>query len=42
MVAKSKFGKPAYADFGKVAKGKIAFQKHPGTSSWRNVKIRPL
>jgi hypothetical protein len=43
MVAKSKFSKgTGYADWGKTTKGKIAFQKHPGSSSWRNVKIRPL
>ena len=43
MVAKSKFGKGKnYADWGKVAAGKIAFQQHPGSSSWRNVKIRLL
>jgi hypothetical protein len=40
MVAKSKF--KSYANFAKVAGGKIAFQQHPGSSSWRNVKIRPL
>ena len=40
---KSKFGKGKnYADWGKVAAGKIAFQQHPGSSSWRNVKIRLL
>jgi hypothetical protein len=43
MVANSKFGKGKnYADWGKVAAGKIAFQQHPGSSSWRNVKIRVL
>ena len=40
MVAKSKFKNSK--TFGKVAGGRIAFQKHPGSSSWRNVKIRPL
>ena len=42
MVAKSKFSRPNFADWGKVAAGKIAFQQHPGSSSWRNVKIRVL
>lgn len=40
MVARSKFKN--YPNFAKVAGGRIAFQKHPGSSSWRNVKIRPL
>jgi 3-keto-disaccharide hydrolase len=41
-IAKSKFvGKP-FADFAKVAKGKIALQQHPGSSEWRNIKIRLL
>jgi opacity protein-like surface antigen len=40
MVARSKFKNST--TFGKVAGGKIAFQQHPGSSSWRNVKIRPL
>ena len=40
MVAKSKFKNSK--NFAKVAGGRIAFQQHPGSSSWRNVKIRPL
>lgn len=42
MVANSKFKNKAFADFAKVAKGKIALQEHPGSSAWRNIKIRPL
>ncbi len=42
MVAGSKFSKKAFSDFAKVAKGKIALQQHPGSSEWRNIKIRPL
>lgn len=42
MVAKSKFAAPVFADFGKVAKGKIALQQHPGSSEWRNIKIRRI
>ena len=42
MVAGSKFANVAFADFGKVAKGHIALQQHPGSSAWRNIKIRPL
>src|SRR6201996_4034851 len=42
MVAKSKFANKSFADFAKVAKGKIALQQHPGSSQWRNIKIRPL
>ncbi|WP_347156702.1 3-keto-disaccharide hydrolase [Pontibacter chitinilyticus] len=42
MVANSKFSNKAFADFAKVAKGKIALQEHPGSSQWRNIKIRPL
>jgi hypothetical protein len=50
LVAKSKFGRPGrnglpnpdFANFGKLAKGRIALQEHPGSSSWRNIKIRKL
>ncbi len=42
MVAGSKFHNKVFADFAKVAKGKIALQEHPGHSEWRNIKIRPL
>jgi hypothetical protein len=43
MVAKSKFGNArSFPNFAKVAKGKIALQQHPGSSAWRNIKIRIL
>lgn len=42
MVAGSKFHNTAFADFAKVAKGHIALQQHPGSSGWRNIKIRQL
>jgi len=42
MVAGSKFKNKIFADFAKVAKGKIALQQHPGFSEWRNIKIRML
>lgn len=42
LVANSKFKSPAFADFAKVAKGKIALQEHPGSSQWRNIKIKTL
>lgn len=42
MIANSKFAGKAFQDFGKVAKGRIALQEHPGSSSWRNIKIKPL
>ena len=42
MVAGSKFANKAFADFGKVASGHIALQQHPGSSAWRNIKIRQL
>ncbi|HVV02946.1 MAG TPA: DUF1080 domain-containing protein [Puia sp.] len=42
MVANSKFKSQPFSDFGKIAKGKIALQQHPGSSQWRNIKIRPL
>jgi len=42
MVAHSKFANKAFADFGKVSKGRIALQQHPGSSGWRNIKIKQL
>jgi len=42
MVANSKFSDKAFSDFAKVAKGRIALQQHPGSTQWRNIKIRPL
>ena len=42
MVANSKFKNKAFSDFAKVAKGRIALQQHPGSSEWRNIKIRLL
>jgi len=42
LVAKSKFADPAFTNFAKLAKGKIALQQHPGSSEWRNIKIRTL
>jgi len=42
LVANSKFNSKEFANFAKVAKGKIALQQHPGSSQWRNIKIRPL
>jgi hypothetical protein len=42
MVANSKFKNKVFSDFAKVARGKIALQEHPGSSSWRNIKIRML
>jgi hypothetical protein len=42
MVAKSKFAGKEFASFGKVSKGKIALQEHPGSSAWRNIKIKQL
>ncbi len=42
MVAGSKFADADFKDFAKVTKGKIALQQHPGSSGWRNIKIRPL
>jgi len=41
-VANSKFNAPSFSNFAKVAKGKIALQQHPGSSEWRNIKIRKL
>src|SRR5579872_1138681 len=42
MIARSKFRNKDFADFAKVAKGHIALQQHPGSSEWRNIKLRPL
>ena len=42
MVAGSKFKNPSFSNFAKIAKGKIALQQHPGSSEWRNIKIRQL
>ena len=42
LVANSKFKNQSFSDFAKVAKGKIALQQHPGSSEWRNIKIRLL
>jgi hypothetical protein len=41
-IAKSKFAAKQFADFAKVPRGKIALQQHPGSSEWRNIKIRAL
>lgn len=43
MIANSKFASQKdFPDFAKVAKGKIALQEHPGSSAWRNIKIKQL
>lgn len=42
MVANSKFNGKDFTNFAKLAKGKIALQQHPGSSGWRNIKIREL
>jgi len=42
LVENSKFKDKAFANFAKVAKGKIALQEHPGSSQWRNIKIKAL
>lgn len=42
MVANSKFNGKAFTNFAKVPNGKIALQQHPGSSEWRNIKIRRL
>jgi len=42
MIAGSKFKSKTFADFAKVAKGKIALQEHPGSSEWKNIKIKQL
>jgi hypothetical protein len=41
-LASSKFKDKFFADFMKVQKGKIAIQKHPGSSGWKNMKIREI
>ena len=41
-VANSKFAAKPFAAFAKVARGKIALQQHPGSSEWRNIKIRAI
>ena len=42
LIATSKFAGKSFPDFAKVAKGKIALQQHPGSSGWRNIKIKTL
>ncbi|RZK82705.1 MAG: DUF1080 domain-containing protein [Pedobacter sp.] len=42
LIANSKFKGDMFKSFAKVAKGKIALQEHPGSSQWRNIKIRQL
>jgi Domain of Unknown Function (DUF1080) len=42
LVAGSKFAGKEFPDYAKVTKGKIALQQHPGSSEWRNIKIRML
>ncbi|MEO6549688.1 MAG: family 16 glycoside hydrolase, partial [Ferruginibacter sp.] len=42
LIAGSKFNGKAFQDFAKLAKGKIALQQHPGSSEWRNIKVRLL
>jgi hypothetical protein len=42
LVSRSKFAGKSFSDFAKVTKGKIALQEHPGSSEWRNIKIRML
>ena len=42
MIATSKFNGKDFSNFAKLAKGKIALQQHPGSSGWRNIKIREL
>jgi len=42
MIANSKFKNKGFEDFAKVAKGKIALQEHPGSSEWKNIKIKQL
>lgn len=41
-IAQSKFKSRGFADFMKVQKGHIAVQKHPGSSGWKNIKIREI
>lgn len=42
LITNSKFKGNMFANFAKVNKGKIALQEHPGSSQWRNIKIRTL
>ena len=42
LVANSKFVGRNFTNLAKVAGGKIALQQHPGSSEWRNIKIRNL
>ncbi len=42
MIQKSKFKNREFGYFAKVAGGKIALQKHPGASGWKNIKIREI
>ncbi|MDB5030741.1 DUF1080 domain-containing protein [Mucilaginibacter sp.] len=42
MIQKSKFKNKEFGSFAKVAAGKIALQKHPGASGWKNIKIREI
>ena len=42
MIANSKFKEKGFENFAKIAKGKIALQEHPGSSAWRNIKIKTL
>ncbi|HTH83737.1 MAG TPA: family 16 glycoside hydrolase [Mucilaginibacter sp.] len=42
-LASSKFrNTKVFPDFAKIAGGKIAVQKHPGSSGWKNIKIREI
>lgn len=41
-LAQSKFKEKFFVDFMKVQKGHIAIQKHPGSSGWKNMKIREI
>ncbi len=41
-LASSKFKSRGFEDFMKVQGGHIAIQKHPGSSGWKNMKIREI
>jgi len=41
-IASSKFKDKYFVDFMKIQKGHIAVQKHPGSSGWKNIKIREI
>jgi hypothetical protein len=41
-LASSKFKSGGFKDFMKIQGGHIAVQKHPGSSGWKNIKIREL